>query len=245
MIQINDLTIRYPSVIAVDHISCEFEPNIIYGIVGPNGAGKTTLIQALVGLISEFEGEILFDGNSAQKNRHLIKTRLGFAPEDTSLFPYLTAREYLQFVADLKSVEQPENQIGQLIAKLGMAEFADEIVDRYSHGMRKKLSLAGAIIGNPAWLILDEALNGLDPVTMHNVRQLLQEKAASGRTILLTSHVLPLVEDWCDVIIVLNKGKIAGRFSREAIASWKEKNGKTFSDYFISLIDTGDDQKDL
>lgn len=245
MIQINDLTIRYPSVLAVDHISCTFEPNIIYGIVGPNGAGKTTLIQALVGLIGEFDGEILFDGKPATRNRHSIKSQLGFAPEDTSLFPYLTAREYLQFLADLKAVDQPDTQIEILLDKLGMHDFADEIVDRYSHGMRKKLSLAGAMIGNPKWLILDEALNGLDPVTMHNVRQLLKDRATTGMTILLTSHVLQLVEDWCDMVVVLNKGRIAGNFSRESIASWKEKSGKSFSDYFISLIDQGDDQKDL
>ena len=242
MIQITDLTIRYPSVLAVDHISCTFDPNLIYGIVGPNGAGKTTLIQALVGLIGEFDGEILFNGKSATHNRHLIKTQLGFAPEDTSLFPYLTAREYLQFLADLKAIDQPENQIEMLTDKLGMDDFADEIVDRYSHGMRKKLSLAGALLGHPAWLILDEALNGLDPVTMHNVRQLLKQRAESGMTILLTSHVLQLVEDWCDVIMVLNKGRIAGQFSRESIASWKAKSGKSFSDYFISLIAGAEDQ---
>jgi len=102
--------------------------------------------------------------------------------------------------------------------------------------MCKKLSLAGALIADPQYLILDEALNGLDPMAMHNVRNLLREKADSGKTILLSSHVLELVENWCDVIVILNRGKIIGNFSQDEITNWREKSGKTFSDYFVELI---------
>lgn len=237
MIELKDVTIRYPEVLAVDSISMQFAENKIYGLVGPNGAGKTTLLQAIVGLITTYDGDILINGISLKTNRFSGKTQIGYAPEDTDLFPFLSAREYLKFIADIRKIDQAEETIGKLIPLLGLEEVADDIVDRYSHGMRKKLSLAGALLSNPQYLILDEALNGLDPLAMHNMRTILQDRAVSGKTILLSSHVLELVENWCDIIIVLNKGKIAGSFPHAEIASWRETTGKSFSDYFVQLIE--------
>ena len=237
MIELKNVTIRYPEVLAVDKISLHFEQGKIYGIVGPNGAGKTTLIQVLVGLITTFDGDILISGKSIINNRFISKMQIGFAPEHTDLFPFLSAREYLNFIADIRHLPNAHGAIDDLIHILGLQDVADDIVDRYSHGMRKKLSLAAALVADPPILILDEALNGLDPLAMKNIRTLLQEKARDGKTILLSSHILELVENWCDIIIVLNRGRVVGSFTQSQITDWRKNTGKTFGDYFVELIE--------
>jgi len=236
MIVLKNITIRYPSVLAIDDLTYEFKDGIIYGLVGPNGAGKTSLIRALVGLITEFDGQIIIGNEQSQLNRTAIKSLIGFAPEDANLFPYLTTREYLRFISDVRKVADGDQKADQLINLLGLQEVSDEIVDRYSHGMKKKLSLAGALIADPDYLILDEALNGLDPLAMHSMRKYLRQKATDGTTIILASHVLEVVENWCDMIIILNKGKIAGSYSQDEIKSWCKQNDKYFSDFFVALI---------
>jgi len=236
MITLKNICIRYPSVVAVNNISYEFKEGIIYGLVGPNGAGKTSLIRALVGLITQFDGKITMGDVKDHLSRQEIKSLIGFAPEETNLFPYLSAREYLKFISDVRQVPDGIQKAEQFINLLGLEEVADDIADRYSHGMRKKLSLAGALIADPNYLILDEALNGLDPIAMHHIRKYLRTKADEGNTILLTSHVLEVVENWCDVIVILNKGEIAGTYSQDEIKSWCKNNDKNFSDYFVELI---------
>ncbi len=236
MIRLNNISIRYPSVLAVNDLSYQFDDGIIYGLVGPNGAGKTSLIRALVGLITQFDGQILFGDGKERLSRQAIKAQIGFAPEETNLFPYLSSYEYLTFISDVRKVADSKNKADQLIHMLGLDEVAHDIVDRYSHGMRKKLSLAGALIADPEYLILDEALNGLDPLAMHNVRHYLRQRADAGKMIILSSHVLEVVENWCDVILILDKGVIAGSFSQEEIKNWCEKNKKNFSDFFVQVI---------
>jgi len=235
MITLENISIRYPSVVAINNISYEFKEGIIYGLVGPNGAGKTSLIRALVGLITQFDGNITMGDVKDHLSRQEIKNLIGFAPEETNLFPYLSAREYLKFISDVRQVSDGIHKAEQFINLLGLEEVADDIVDRYSHGMRKKLSLAGALIADPNYLILDEALNGLDPIAMHHIRKYLRTKADEGNTILLTSHVLEVVENWCDVIVILNKGEIAGTYSQDEIKSWCKNNNKNFSDFFVEL----------
>ena len=236
MITLENISIRYPSVVAINNISYEFKEGIIYGLVGPNGAGKTSLIRALVGLITQFDGNIKMGDVKDHLSRQKIKSLIGFAPEETNLFPYLSAREYLKFISDVRQVPDGNQKAEQFINLLGLEEVADDIADRYSHGMRKKLSLAGALIADPNYLILDEALNGLDPIAMHHIRNYLREKADEGNTILLTSHVLEVVENWCDVIVIFNKGEIAGTYSQNEIKSWCKNNNKNFSDFFVELI---------
>ena len=236
MITLKNISIRYPSVVAINNISYEFKEGIIYGLVGPNGAGKTSLIRAMVGLITQFDGNITMGDVKDHLSRQEIKSLIGFAPEETNLFPYLSAREYLKFISDVRQVSDGIQKAEQFIHLLGLDEVADDIADRYSHGMRKKLSLAGALIADPNYLILDEALNGLDPIAMHHIRKYLRTKADEGNTILLTSHVLEVVENWCDVIVILNKGEIAGTYSQDEIKSWCKNNDKNFSDFFVELI---------
>jgi ABC-2 type transport system ATP-binding protein len=235
MINVSNLTIRYPEVVAVNDISIELKEGIMYGLVGPNGAGKSSFIRALVGLLVEYDGEIHFDQFLRLKNPHHIKSLFGYAPEDPDLYPYLTGNEYLHMVADIRQVNA-KSQISELRFDFGLDEVFDDLINRYSHGMRQKISFAAALIGEPKNVILDEALNGFDPISQHNAKKILLKLAQNGHTILLSSHILELVENWCQEIIILNEGKILAEYSQKQIEEIKKSSGKDFNEHFVSLI---------
>jgi len=236
MIELKNLTVRYPSITAVDDFSFRFDAGIIYGLVGPNGAGKSTMIRAMIGQIHQYSGEVLINGQLLNRNRTLAKSLIGYAPEDTNLYPYLTAREYLSFILDIRKQVGQEERIEQTLNLLGLSDVSGEIVMRYSHGMRKKLSLAAALIADPEYIIIDEALNGLDPLTLFNVKSYLTNVSRNGKTVLLSSHILELVERWCDIILVMHCGKIRGRFTRADIETKTAQTGKSFNELFIEMI---------
>jgi ABC-2 type transport system ATP-binding protein len=235
MIKVTNLTIRYPEVVAVDNLSIQLTEGVIYGLVGPNGAGKSSFIRALVGLLAEYDGEIQFDEFPTRKDRHKIKSLFGYAPEDPDLYPYLTGKEYLHMIADIREVDA-ESQISDFQSEFGFDDVFDDLINRYSHGMRQKISFAAALIGEPKNLILDEALNGFDPISQHNAKRILLGLAKKRHTILLSSHVLELVENWCQEIIILNEGKLIAEYTQQQIEDIKARTGKAFSDHFVSLV---------
>jgi len=236
MLKIDNLTIRYPKILAVDNLSLDLNSGKVYGLIGPNGAGKSSLLKCLVGLISQYEGKIQYDNLILDEHRQHIKSLLGYAPEDPDLFPYLTGREYLTMISDIRKVNAAE-QISDLIRAFSLEEAIDDLINRYSHGMRQKISFGAALIGNPQYLILDEALNGFDPVSLFNAKKILQAYVNGGNTVLLSSHVLELMEEWCQEIIVMNKGHIINTYTLENIEGIKKETGKNFSEHFISLIE--------
>ena len=243
MLKITNLTIRYPEVIAIDDVSLELKDGILYGLVGPNGAGKSSLIKALAGLIgptgsctgSSLMGNIYYDQHEFKKERQKVKTMFGYAPEDPDLFPYLTGREYLTMIGEIRRWDASE-QLKRFVVDFGLEDTIDELVYRYSHGMRQKISFVAALIGEPQHLILDEALNGFDPISLFNAKKLLKNLAERGKLVLLSSHVLELLENWCEEIIILNQGKILAQYTLEDIAKIKNKTGKTFNEHFVELI---------
>lgn len=235
MIKISNLTIRYPQVIAIDDISIQLNNGLIYGLIGPNGAGKSSLIRSIVGLISEYDGDIIYDGLSAHKNRSLIKSSFGYAPENPDLYPYLTGREYLQMISEIRKSEI-RGEIDYLVADFELHKVIDDLINSYSHGMRQKVSFAAALISRPQNIILDEALNGFDPVSLFNAKKLLKKLADADHTILLSSHVLELLENWCEQIIILHEGKILAVYSSDEINKIKQVSGQSFNHHFISLI---------
>jgi ABC-2 type transport system ATP-binding protein len=236
MISIKNLIIRYPETKAINNLSLELNDGNIYGLVGPNGAGKSTLIKALVGIISQYSGEICYDQLILKKNRHRIKGKVGYAPEDTELIPYLTGNEYLQMLADIRGTTKTQEKINTLIDNLQLANIRGDLIESYSHGMKQKLAVASALLDSPKTIILDEALNGLDPIAMFNLKRLIQNLAEDGHLILISSHVLELVESWCDYIMVLNQGKLIAKYSKDQIKQIKKKEGKEFSAYFVDLV---------
>jgi ABC-2 type transport system ATP-binding protein len=236
MIQLKNITIAYENTIAVKDLSLTIEEGSIIGIVGPNGAGKSTLIKSMVGLISEFNGEIYYNDLLLKKNRYEIKKMLGYAPEDVDLLPYLTGREYLQMVADIRNVSDSKLQIDKMLDILNLNAKQDELINEYSHGMKQKLSVAAAMIGLPQILIFDEAFNGFDPVSLYNLKSEIDKHVNSGGTVIISSHILELIEKWCSQIVVINEGMILGNYRKDEIEKLQKKSGKDFNEIFIELI---------
>jgi ABC-2 type transport system ATP-binding protein len=243
MISVHNLSIQFSSTPVVDNVSFTLKNGIIYGMIGPNGAGKSSIIKAMVGIISEYSGNITFDDLSVKTDKHLIKRKLGYAPEDIELLPFLTGNEYLHMLSDIRQLTNAEEEISTLLKDLNLDEVKDTIVDRYSHGMKQKLSLASALIGFPENIILDEALNGLDPISMLNIKSKLKALAKSGYVIFLTSHILELVENFCQQILILNEGKLLNQISQAEIRRIKDSTGTGFNEYFVELINEKSSRK--
>ena len=235
MIELKEVSVQFPRVLAVDKISCVFKNGLIHGLIGPNGAGKSTLLKAMVGLISTYSGQVFYDRMLLSENRQAIKKQFGYAPEDIELIPYLSGLEYLQLVADIRKLDKDAVDLAKLLQLLGLEEVQQQMVDGYSHGMRQKLSLAAALVGFPAVLILDEALNGLDTLALINVKKLLRELADQGHTIILSSHILELVEQWCDEIYIMLNGRLAEQLHQQQLTEIRNKHEHGLSDYFQNL----------
>jgi ABC-2 type transport system ATP-binding protein len=243
MIEIKNLTISYENTIAVKDVSLKFKKGSLIGIVGPNGAGKSTLIKAMVGLISEYNGEIFYDDLLLYKNRYNVKKMVGYAPEDVDLLPYLTGKEYLQMIGDIRNVVDAETQIGKFFKILNMDNKKDELINSYSHGMLQKLSVAAAMIGLPPVLIFDEAFNGFDPVSLYNLKNEIDQHVKSVGTVIISSHILELIEKWCSQIVIMNEGKILGNYEKNEIEKIRKESGKDFNEIFVELINSENKQK--
>lgn len=236
MIEIKEVSVQFPRVLAVDNITCLFKNKLIHGLIGPNGAGKSTLLKAMVGLISNYSGQVFYDNLLLSENRQVIKKQTGYAPEDIDLIPYLSGLEYLQMVADIRKLDSKLARLPYLLQLLGLEEVQHQLVNGYSHGMRQKLSLAAALVGFPEVLILDEALNGLDTLALINVKSLLRELADQGHTIILSSHILELVEQWCDAIYIMDRGKLLSCLDSTKLQEVYTGKRQSLSTYFQELI---------
>lgn len=227
-IRISGLSVYYKSTPAVNNLSFEFKPGKLYGICGPNGAGKSTLLNVLAGLIPDFSGDYEIAGYSGRKDRIKIRSLIGYAPEDPELLPYLSGAEYLQMIAEIRNIEI--SRVDDYLDLMSIGNKRHELMRGYSHGMRQKMSLAAALIAGPKVLLLDEALNGLDPLTLIRVKKYFQECTKSGTTILLASHVLELINEWCEEILVMHQGNCPGRFNPN------NAGGQTLQDYFLQIM---------
>ena len=235
-ITVNNLSVIYKSTIAVNNVSFKLRSGKIYGIIGANGAGKSSLIKSIVGVLSNYNGEIIYNKMSSRKDRFEIKKILGYAPEDVQLIPYLTGYEYLRMIADLRKIKNAGHQIEELIDLLGLTEVSKNLIISYSHGMMQKISLAGSIIGSPKVIILDEALNGFDPVAMYRVKEYIKQLVNHDHLIIISSHVLEIVEQWCDDILMMHKGIILEQYNQQQLKKIKSETGKNLGDLFMELI---------
>jgi ABC-2 type transport system ATP-binding protein len=239
MIRIDNVSLFYETQQALDQLSLTIDSGKVTGLVGPNGAGKTSLIRVILGLIREFEGEITLDGHSTKRERKWIKHHCAYAPEETHLFSYLSGREFLLLIARLRQMtdRQAQKEIDFLIDLLGMGSFCDGLIDDYSHGMRQKMLISAALLHSPKFIFIDEALNGLDTEALLRLKDHLAQLAQKGHTIVLASHILPLVAEWCDEVVVMNRGKILRSFTRETLDNLLKQEEKTFTQVFVEVIE--------
>ena len=210
MIELTNLTKDYGTTLAVNHLSLNVSAGEIYGFIGPNGAGKTTTIRMMGGIIEPTAGKIVIAGIDVQKDPVAAKKIIGFVPDRPYLYEKLTGMEFLKFVADLYHVE-PERlarKSEDLLKQFALWEWADEIIEAYSHGMKQRLIIAAALLHDPKVMIIDEPMVGLDPEAVSMVKHILKGLAARNVTIFVSTHTLSLAEDLCDRIGVIHKGTL-------------------------------------
>ena len=209
MIEVQHLTKRYGRVTAVDDVSFRVERGEILGFLGPNGAGKTTTMRILTGYMPATEGKAIVAGFDVFDQPIEAKRRTGYLPETPPLYPDMTVREYLTFVARVKGVASADRRarILQVMERTRVADLADRLCSKLSKGYRQRVGLAQALIHNPDVLILDEPTAGLDPKQIIETRELIKELGGT-HTIVLSTHILPEVSQTCQRVVIINKGRV-------------------------------------
>ncbi len=236
MISVNGLTKSYEKLYAVDDLSFAVQAGEVLGLVGPNGAGKTTTLRCLAGIIAPTKGSVEIAGHDIQKDPVPGKKALAFIPDEPHLFEYLTVREHLTFIARLYGVADAEARAPQLLAELELSDKVKVMPGELSRGMKQKLAIACGLIHDPQVLVLDEPLTGLDPGGMRKMRATIAARAKAGTAVVLSSHLLHLVEELCTKILVMRKGRaVAFGTIAEIVATRPELAGMSLEDVFLNL----------
>jgi ABC-2 type transport system ATP-binding protein len=210
MIELKNLTKQYGRILAVDRLTLSVAKGEIFGFIGPNGAGKTTTIRMLAGVLSPTQGEVIIDGIPMAADQVAAKRVIGFIPDRPFLYEKLTGMEFMRFSADLYGVMDGffRQRAEEMLIRFSLYDWADELIEAYSHGMRQRLVIASALLHDPKVIIVDEPMVGLDPAGIRLVKDLLRELARQGTTVFMSTHTLSIAEDLCDRIGVIHRGRL-------------------------------------
>jgi ABC-2 type transport system ATP-binding protein len=210
MIELKDLTKKYGDFQAVDNLSLSVKKGEVFGFIGPNGAGKTTTIKMMGGILEPTAGTVTIAGINMQKEPEYAKSKIGFIPDRPYLYEKLTGMEFLRFTADLYGVaaETFQSRALEILKNFSLDNWANELIESYSHGMKQRLIMSAALVHDPQVIIVDEPMVGLDPAAIMMVKDLFRSLAAQGVTIFMSTHTLKVAEDTCDRIGVINKGRL-------------------------------------
>jgi ABC-2 type transport system ATP-binding protein len=227
LIEARHLRKSYGSLVAVNDVSFTIARGQILGYVGPNGAGKSTTIRILAGLLEPTSGEVLFRGRTIHADLVAYKRQIGYVPEEPNLYPYLTAREYLDLVGTLRDIPRRARleKIDALLRLFSLYAQRHSVLSSYSKGMRQKVLLISSLLHNPDLIVFDEPLSGLDVTSAFIFRRLVARLASEGKGIFYCSHVLEIVEKLCSHLLILKKGSVVahGR-TREVLVQLNQPN---------------------
>lgn len=227
MIEVKNVTKKYGSTIAVDDISFEVKDGEVVGFLGPNGAGKSTTMNMITGFIEPTTGQIIVNGNDISKRPRKAKKEIGYMPENVPLYYELTAKEFVSYMAELKLVKRSERkqEVEKVLKETGLEDVKNKLIRNLSRGYKQRVSMAGALVGNPDVIILDEPTVGLDPKQITEIRSLIKE-LGKNHTVILSTHILSEVSQICERVIIINKGKIVAIDTPENLEkTTREKNG--------------------
>ena len=240
MLELKNVTKAYNKgdVKAVDSLSMTVNDGEIFGFLGPNGAGKTTSIRMLTGILQPDEGELLLDGISIKERPIAAKRTFAFVPDNPETFSRLKAIEYLDFISDVYKIPQEEKmeRIKTYCEKFGMMENLDSRIASFSHGMKQKIFLIASLITDPKNWILDEPMVGLDPEAAFTIKEIMRERAAAGKTIFFSTHVMEVAEKLCDRIGIIRKGQLIFTGTLDELMKNHGKGCKSLGDVFLKLI---------
>jgi len=210
MIELKNLTKRYGNTLAVNNVNLSVAKGEIFGFIGPNGAGKTTTIRMMGGVLAPTEGSVIINGIDMADDPEGVKRGVGFIPDRPFLYEKLTGLEFMRFSADLYSVDEGIflEKAPALLKKFAIYNWAHELIESYSHGMKQRLIISAALLHEPTVIIVDEPMVGLDPAAIKMVKDMFRELAKTGTTIFMSTHTLVVAEDICDRIGIIHKGSL-------------------------------------
>lgn len=220
---------------ALDNLNLELKPGEIFGFLGPNGAGKTTTIKILTGILPFNEGEVKICGEDIRHNARAAKKNIGYVPDSHIIFDKLSGREYVDFMADIYGVDVAtrKQRAEKLLATFSLTEDFDRPIKDYSHGMKQKICIIGALIHNPKLWVLDEPMTGLDPQSSFELKELMRKHCAEGNTVFFSTHVLDVAEKICDRVGIVVKGKLIMTGSMEEIR--EASKDASLEEFFLSV----------
>ena len=223
---------------SVDNLSLEIKDGEIFGFLGPNGAGKTTTIRMITGILDADEGEILIDGKNIKTQVLEAKKNFGFVPDNPDMFLKLKGIEYLNFMADVYDIpaNKRKEKIESLTKKFEIYNELNNQIQSYSHGMRQKIVICGALLSEPKNWILDEPMTGLDPKSSYDLKEMMREHAKFGKTVFFSTHILEVAEKLCDRVGIINKGKLVFVGTFEEMKQ-KFKENASLEDLFLEITE--------
>lgn len=234
MIEVQGLAKRYGDFVAVKDLSFSVRPGEVLGLVGPNGAGKTSTLRCIAGIIPTSEGTIRIAGHDLKSDPVGAKRQLAFFPDEPRLFDYLTVRQHLAFVARIYGVSDHEGRAGPLLEELELADKADLLPAALSRGMKQKLVIACGLLHGPQVMFFDEPLTGLDPLGIRRMKDSILRRAREGAAIVLSSHLLHLLQEVCSHVLILKQGeKIADGTISEVSDRFGGRDGASLEEIFI------------
>ena len=239
MIEIKNVTKSYEKdKKAVNDINLQIHNNEIFGFLGPNGAGKTTTIKMMTGILGIDQGDILIDNYSIQKEPLEAKKRFGYVPDNPEMFLKLKGIEYLNFMADIYEVDENKRkeQIERLTKLFEINDVLSSRIENYSHGMKQKVAIIGALLHNPNNLILDEPITGLDPKASFELKNIMREYTEQNKAVFFSTHILEVAEKICDRIGIINKGEIIFVGTIEEMRE-KLKENKSLEELFMEITE--------
>ena len=223
---------------AVDNVTMTVKDGEIFGFLGPNGAGKTTTIKIITGILNADSGSVKINGYDIKKDTIQAKFQFGFVPDDPNMFLRLKGIEYLNFMADMYEVSEKDRKerIERLGHRFGMVEVLYDEIQSYSHGMRQKIVLIGALIHDPSVWILDEPMTGLDPKSSFILKEMMKEHVSQNKTLFFSTHVLEVAEKLCNKVAIINKGRILFYGSIEDMRQ-HFKEDESLEKMFLELVE--------
>jgi len=237
MIELNELTKRYGTTTAVDRLTLSIRAGEIFGFLGPNGAGKTTTIRMMMGLLQPSAGSVVLGGFDLHAEPLRAKALCGFVPDRPHVYEKLTGAEYLDFTAELYGVDEATmaRRRERLLQLFDLAEWRAELAESYSHGMKQRLVMAGALMHAPNILIVDEPTVGMDPRGARLLKRIFRDLAAGGATVFMSTHSLEVAEELCDRVGIIMRGRLIALGRIDDLRTQAGRQGSTLENLFLHL----------
>ena len=243
MIETNKLTKKYGDLTAVSELDLKVESGEIFVFLGSNGAGKTTTIKMLTGLLLPTSGSAEIDGFDVAKSPIEVKKITGYLPDEPFLYNKLTGREFLQFIAYIRGIQKKRDRIDKFLDLFELKGSADELIEGYSLGMKKKIAIGAALLHDPKVLFLDEPTGGLDPKSAKTMKDLLLDIRQRGTTVFMTTHILEIAERMCDRVGIIDHGKLIRVGTMDELRQEAQSGSGSLEDIFLELTGKTEEQE--